>query len=354
MKNVLQLGTLRENILREMYLARLSGAPRMPSEKELARKYDFPVSTIRSVLGKLITEGLIYKKDRSGYFLSQQNTAIRSRMRRAVLLVNSQGNIPDWQKQFYLQYFAQEALTAGITADIHFTKNNVETEREFLLKTIDDNETALIFFQPVFPQNYDLIYQARLRSLAWIFCDKRPLLYSADFAGTDNYEIGCIAGNHACSYEKAERAVYLGYDEDSYNESIHPKKESFYRTAGRRLETTGFFINFKKATAGEINFKYELEKYLHSCDLRRTVIFASTRSFTLNSLRILEKDTTLQYFIGCDENACYRGLSITAVLQAWQNVARQAFKWILTGPENMVKQILFPPVLYVGKFGEEK
>lgn len=64
--------TIRENILRLIARMDFSQSTRLPSENQLAAKFQVSRSTVRSVLGDLETEGKVLRKQGSGTYVNTQ------------------------------------------------------------------------------------------------------------------------------------------------------------------------------------------------------------------------------------------------------------------------------------------
>ena len=90
-------------IRNDILCGRLTAGSRLPSRRSLAEHLKVSAVTVESAYAQLAAEGYIVSREKSGYFVSQLEPALRPREHRALSLLclgqaDAAGTVPAWSR----------------------------------------------------------------------------------------------------------------------------------------------------------------------------------------------------------------------------------------------------------------
>ncbi|MDC7280331.1 GntR family transcriptional regulator [Butyrivibrio fibrisolvens] len=187
---------INEDILSEVYPL----DSKLPTEVELAKKYNVSRSTVRQALELLVNDGIISKRWGSG------NTVISksdSSKKKTIMLLMPEMKSP--QSQAILDDLTSTLLKEGYSIESHETLQQYSLEREYLSTMLTDIYSGLII-SPVLSAmpstNSDLLHILLKRQLPVVFLESAPAgLYNTTVVASDNYGRG---------YQMARRFINSG------------------------------------------------------------------------------------------------------------------------------------------------
>ena len=172
---------------------------KLPTEIELASKYNVSRSTVRQALDLLVNDGIISKRWGSGNtVISKSDSSKKNTVMVLIPEIKSVNTIVD--------DMTSTLLKEGFAVEIHETSNQFSKEREFLSGMLSEIYCGLII-SPVLSAlpntNVDLLQQLLKRQLPVIFLGNAPTgIYNATVVAFDNYGKG---------YQMARRFINAGY-----------------------------------------------------------------------------------------------------------------------------------------------
>ncbi|SHI94040.1 GntR family transcriptional regulator [Pseudobutyrivibrio xylanivorans] len=187
---------INEDILSDIYPL----DSKLPTEVELAEKYNVSRSTVRQALELLVNDGIISKRWGSG------NTVISksdSSKKKTVMILMPEMKSP--HSQTILEDLTSTLVKEGYTIESHETLQQYSLEREHLSTMLSDIYSGLII-APVCSArpstNSDLLRLLLKRQIPVIFLESAPAgLYNTTVVASDNYGRG---------YQMARRFINSG------------------------------------------------------------------------------------------------------------------------------------------------
>ncbi|MDD5698572.1 MAG: GntR family transcriptional regulator [Victivallaceae bacterium] len=230
------------NEIRNMIRAgKYSVGSRLPSERELAEKYNVNLTTVNKTLSILQAEGLLYREHGRGTFVKEQQDTKNIGFIGFYMNQNSNEMING----------IEEVLSKnGYRLTIRDSNGNLRKEKDIVNELI--NETSGLIVCPVVikdKNNAVLFKQLQKRQFPFVFVDRYYAELECDYSGADNY---------SGSYLVTESLIKKGH-----SRIAHLMSPSRCSTVRERLEgyvsaLEKYSINVDNTLIREISFKEDL------------------------------------------------------------------------------------------------
>lgn len=163
---------------------------KLPTESELAEQYDVSRITSQKALDVLENEGLIYRVRGSGSFVAKQsnltNTKNMTNMIAILLPFDSlQGGGMDILSGAEAVSKANEYYVS-----LHNSQRSLMTEREMILKLLNDGVKGIIYYPLHTSENFDLLCMLTADKYPIVMIDKYTQDIPIDSVVSDNYDGG--------------------------------------------------------------------------------------------------------------------------------------------------------------------
>ena len=187
---------INEDILSDIYPL----DSKLPTEVELAEKYNVSRSTVRQALELLVNDGIISKRWGSGNTVISKSDSSKKKTV-MILLPETKSS----QHQSALDDLTSTLLKEGFTIECHETLQQYSLERKYLSTMLTDIYSGLIIapVHSAMPStNSDLLHLLLKRQLPIIFLESAPTgIYNTTVVASDNYGRG---------YQMARRFINSG------------------------------------------------------------------------------------------------------------------------------------------------
>lgn len=248
---------------------------RLPTEAALAKMFNVSRITARRALEELERKGLIYRRQGSGSFISENSgkskneknifNMFESDTRGDTVSLILPYDILGGRFSEIVQSAAEVLETHGYHLVLHNSRTDEQSEREILLRLMKTDTGGIIFYPNKDRTNIDLLYQLHLQKFPFVAIDKKitdiPIcsVYSDNFKGSYDLTKKLIESGHtkiACFYymELADvfsiRQRFFGYCTALYDSEIPVN--------------FNFTINYYDKIAGEKSREYLITELLDS------------------------------------------------------------------------------------------
>jgi len=177
---------------------------RIPSESELAKALDVSSITVRKALSDLVNEGIIYRVRGKGSFVSRRPAAGENAAGKSDLVAFVISGIEMYDSS-YMQIIkgVQSCL-----ADHHhkliieFVENNIEQERDLVLKLSQGNYRGLLIYSSDPNAAKDYLREVQRQGVPFVLLDRFPAGYPVN---------GISCNNHDGAYEAVEYMINRGH-----------------------------------------------------------------------------------------------------------------------------------------------
>ena len=191
-KNSLVYKTIKEKLKAEIKL--LKQDDRLPSRTKLVEKYGVTRTTIERAISELIGEGLLYSKDGSGTYVSEQAANINSSNKNLGVI------LPNIMYDTYpgiIRGIEDIANENGINVVLCNTDNNVEKQSNYIYKLIASNISGIIIV-PAVSKKIDLEPYEKLQEngIPLVFCNRGIEGITAPRVVSNNFYGGYLATKH--------------------------------------------------------------------------------------------------------------------------------------------------------------
>ncbi|WP_165000855.1 GntR family transcriptional regulator [Xylanivirga thermophila] len=335
--------TLYSQIAEDIKLQILNGdlvpGDQLPTEFELAERYDVSRITSQRALVELEREGLIYRRQGKGSFvLSRGNTNDQGISHKVIsMILPSDG--PAGRRIDYINGATDYLSDNGYYLTIHTTDNDLDQERNALINLPNDGISGIIFY-PTSRKNFDILYAMYLSKYPIVTIDKHFQSLPICSVVSNNFDGGYRATSHLIELGH-RRIAYLS---NLNIEEISTVRERFfgYCTALKKhdIAIDHNIINFALTYDGE-KFAYKTIDMLKRMFNRGvTAIFAEHDYLAIAIYKTLQnegiripEDISL---IGFDnvEILEHVDIPLTSVDQNFYEIGREAASMIVEMIQN--------------------
>lgn len=348
----------------------------LPTEKDLAEKFNVSRITSKRAMEELEREGLIVRKRGSGSFLLHKKNSInnktndeKNKMNVVALIIPFGGSLG--RGMDLIQGLSEVLNKNSFFLTVHISNQDSDEERRIIINLVDSGVRGIILYPVSHRKNIDLISRLLLDNYPIITIDK---YYEA-------FPLSCVlSDNFSGSYKAASHLIELGHKEivfvtDSDLDSATSVKDRYFGFS-KAIKDNGLTLNdenmicinhLNNETLNCIKEYDSLDEkilepfikiieYLISKERKCTAIHAVhdyLAIFLLKSARIMGINVPNDLsIVGFDniENASYLEVTLTTVEQNFSRIGEEAgnliLKIIKTGIDEH-KSIILPVELLV-------
>ena len=274
---------IKENIRNGTFEA----GERLPTEEEMSGQFSCSRYTVRQALTNLEKDGLIYKIQGNGTYISENRDGLIERRRRSdskvigVILTNSQAHI----FPRLIRGISDELAERGYLLSLLISDGDFQKEREAIERIMNLNPAGIIL-EPVgsgLTSYNDDLYKKMAEELPMIMIHRPPsyicpVLSLRDREGTRRIMSYLIEKGHTkigsiyCYDEQAAKNRYMGYLDEMYAHGFEVKEENSIwisrRLVGDLFPPNGNYMlermlkNVTAIVCHDDRIAYELVKYL--------------------------------------------------------------------------------------------
>ncbi|GGD49179.1 GntR family transcriptional regulator [Paenibacillus nasutitermitis] len=192
---------VKDYVLLQIENNELGKDDRIPSGSEFAKLLDVSSITVRKALTELVNEGVIYRVRGKGSFVASKEASVSKPSDYVTFIIS--GN--EMYDSSYMQLIkgVQSFLNQqGCKLIIEFVENDVEQERELILKLIQSENRGLLIYSANPDSAKEYLKEVRKRSIPFVMLDRFP----------SGYPVNCITcNNHDGAYEAVEYLIDQGH-----------------------------------------------------------------------------------------------------------------------------------------------
>ncbi|GIO54968.1 GntR family transcriptional regulator [Paenibacillus cineris] len=192
---------VKDYVLSQIENNELGKDDRIPSESEFSKLLDVSSITVRKALAELVNEGVIYRIRGKGSFVANPAETVNQTSNYVTFIIS--GN--DMYDSSYMKIIkgVQSFLNQqGCKLIIEFVENDVEQERELILKLIQSENRGLLIYSANPDAAREYLNEIRKKSIPFVMLDRFP-------AG---YPVNCITcNNHDGAYEAVAYLIAQGH-----------------------------------------------------------------------------------------------------------------------------------------------
>lgn len=230
---------------------------RLPSENEIVAKYKVSRNTVRETLSALVEEGLLYRINGKGTFLSDRKAA-----RKKIALVVPYlftGTDPHTRLTARIDIIhglvdklESHAFETGCDTLLHISNHDFEKERSILTSLADSDVKAVLVIHMVDPANIECLSSIREKGI--------PVIAIDEWSPMGGYSIGC--DNFQGAKAATETLLDNGFDSICYitNDSCIAPLNSRIEGHLRALKDRGYTPDIIYVSAEGENTERNWEK----------------------------------------------------------------------------------------------
>ena len=195
---------------------------KLPSENQLANLFHTSRIPVKRALDELEEEGVIYRRQGKGSFISGQNGEVEDQLRVALLLPRLDSHLFSALTQGVNRVFVDQ----GVRLYIIITDDNPQQEENAIRDCLKQHYDGMIVFPAVAHTYSDAFLQLVLRRYPVVFAGR-------SFPGLN---VSCVSCSHyAQSYQVAGELIDMGYEdiaylgEDGYSSPPYQERLQGYR-----------------------------------------------------------------------------------------------------------------------------
>ncbi|MBW7454317.1 GntR family transcriptional regulator [Paenibacillus sepulcri] len=192
---------VKDYVLLQIEKNELGKDDRIPSESEFSKLLGVSSITVRKALTELVNEGVIYRVRGKGSFVANQEASVNKTSNYVTFIIS--GN--EMYDSSYMQIIkgVQSFLNQqGCKLIIEFVENDVEQERELILKLIQSENRGLLIYSANPDAAKEYLNEIRKKSIPFVMLDRFP----------SGYPVNCITcNNHDGAYAAVEYLIAQGH-----------------------------------------------------------------------------------------------------------------------------------------------
>lgn len=162
----------------------------LPSQNEMCAKYGVSNHTVREAIGSLVHEGLLYRIQGKGTFVSQRKLDkltlgfVTSRMHRDF---GTHYRLGYSLHPLLFQHIEEKAEEHGASVIVDLHHEDVDAERKALLDLVERRVGGIISFYIGGDYNIDCLEMVKQANIPLVLVDRHPEKFDTDYVITDNF-----------------------------------------------------------------------------------------------------------------------------------------------------------------------
>lgn len=276
-----------DDIKRQIEENKLMPGEQLPTEMELAKKYNVSRITSQRALVELEREGLIYRRQGKGSFVLPFRSNTTKDVTHKVISIILPSDGPTGRRIDYIDGANDYLNQKGYLLTIHTTNDNLEQERNFLIDLPNQGISGIIYY-PTARKNFDILYGMHLKNYPIVIIDKYFQSLPLCYVVSDNF----TGGYEATTYLIESGHTRIAYLSNLNIEDISTVRERFFGYCNA-LKDNNISLDYDIV---HFNLTYEGDEFAFSTvELLRsiieggvTAIFAEHDYLAISIARVLE------------------------------------------------------------------
>lgn len=199
---------------------------RIPSETEFSKLLDVSSITVRKALTELVNEGVIYRVRGKGSFVASQETPVNTTSNYVTFIISGNQMYDSSYMQIIkgVQSFLNQQDCKLI---IEFVENDVDQERELILKLIQSENRGLLIYSANPGAAKEYLNEIRKKSIPFVMLDRFPSGFPVNCITCNNYD----GAYEAVEYLIAQGHRNIGFAAYDFHLSTEVERYNGYRNA---------------------------------------------------------------------------------------------------------------------------